>query len=73
MCSSTVYLEALEMSSRLDLEQKGMSTQQRIHARAKVLEMAAMASHTFAAIQYSKVRIRLSAKTCFTEMYQYEG
>ena len=55
MYSATVYLEALEISSKLDLEQQGMSTQQRIHARERVLEMAAMASHTFAAIQYSKV------------------
>ena len=55
MYSATVYLEALEISSELDLEQQGMSTQQRIHARARVLEMAAMASHTFSAIQYSKV------------------
>ena len=52
-----MYLEALEISRRLDLEQKGMSTQQRIHARARVLEIAAMASHTFAAIQFSKVCI----------------
>ena len=50
-----MYLEALQISSELDLEEKGVSTQQRIHARARVLEMAAMASHTFAAIQYSKV------------------
>lgn len=55
MFSATVYLEALEISSELDLEQQGMSTQQRIQARARILEMAAMASHTFAAIQYSKV------------------
>ena len=55
MNSAAVYLEALETSKGLDLEQQGMSTQQRVHARARVLEMAAMASHTFAAIQYSKV------------------
>lgn len=48
MYSATVYLEALEISSELDLEQQGMSTLQRIHGRARVLEMAAMASHTFA-------------------------
>lgn len=64
MYSSTVYLEALEISSRLDLEQKGMSTHERIHARARVLEMAAIASHTFAAIQYSKVCTWLSAWDC---------
>lgn len=52
-----MYLEALEISSELDLEQQGMSTQQRIHARARVIGMAAMASHTFAAIQFSKVYI----------------
>lgn len=55
MHSAAVYLEALEISSELALEQQGMSTQLRVHARARVLEMAAMASHTFAAIQYSKV------------------
>lgn len=48
MYSATVYLEALEISSELDLEQQGMSTLQRIYARDRVLEMAAMASHTFA-------------------------
>ena len=56
MYSAIVYLEALEIASELDLEHNGTSTQQRIHARARVLEMAAMASHTFAAIQYSKVQ-----------------
>ena len=73
MYSATVYLEALEISGELDLEQQGMSTQQRIHARARVLEMAAMASHTFAAIQYSKVHTWLSTRTLFTEMHQYVG
>lgn len=69
MYSATVYLEALEISSELDLEQQqGMSTLQRIHARTRVLEMAAMASHTFAAIQYSKVFIFILDclhKSCF--------
>ena len=70
MYSATVYLEALEISSELDLEQQqGMSTQQRIHARARVLEMAAMASHTFAVIQHSKVHTWLSTRTLFTEMH----
>ena len=55
MHSAAVYLEALGISSELALEQQGISTQLRVHARARVLEMAAMASHTFAAIQYSKV------------------
>ena len=69
MYSATVYLEALEISGELDLEQQGMSTQQRIHARARVLEMAAMASHTFAVIQHSKVHTWLSTRTLFTEMH----
>ena len=69
MYSATVYLEALEISGELDLEQQGMSTQQRIHARARVLEMAAMALHTFAAIQHSKVHTWLSTRTLFTEMH----
>ena len=76
VCSATVYLEALEISSELDLEhQQGMSTLQRIHARARVLEMAAMASHTFAAIQYSKVFILIvyTRVALFTETHQFVG
>ncbi|CAA7261156.1 unnamed protein product [Cyclocybe aegerita] len=52
--SLAVYLEALNMATQVDLEQKGQSTQQRIYARTKVLEMAAMASHVFALVQYAK-------------------
>lgn len=55
-CSSNVYLEALAISNRLDLEQKVASTQQRIYARAKVLEIAAMASRVFSLVQFTKVR-----------------
>ncbi|KDR77139.1 hypothetical protein GALMADRAFT_66375 [Galerina marginata CBS 339.88] len=58
--SSKVYLEALELSSRLDLEQKGSTTQHRISARAKVLEIAAMASHVFGVVQYTKADIYAS-------------
>ncbi|KAF8958159.1 peptidase family C50-domain-containing protein [Flammula alnicola] len=51
--SSKIYLEALELSNQLDLEQKTMSTQQRIHARARMLEIAATAAHVFALIQFT--------------------
>ena len=74
MYSATVYLEALEISNELDSEQQGMSTQQRIHARARVLEIAAMASHTFAAIQYSKVLYLIVYKRGLcTDMHKYIG
>jgi len=53
--SSSVYLEALERSRLLDLEQRAQSTQQRIHARAKMLEIAATAAHVFALVQHTKV------------------
>jgi len=56
LVSSSVYLEALDKSRQLDLEQTAQSTQQRIHARAKMLEIAATAAHVFALIQYTKVR-----------------
>ncbi|KAF8155999.1 cysteine peptidase C50 [Crassisporium funariophilum] len=58
--SSNVYLEAQELSNQLEVDNTGMSTHQRIHARARLLEMAAMASHAFAAIQYSKGDIATS-------------
>ena len=53
--SSSVYLEALDHSSRLDVEEKGLPTLRRIHTRVKRLERAAMASHIFGLIQYCKV------------------
>ncbi|KAH9478241.1 Separin [Psilocybe cubensis] len=52
--SSKVYLEAHVISNALDLEQKGVSTQQRIYARAKVLEIAALASRVFSLVQFEK-------------------
>ncbi|KAF9479762.1 cysteine peptidase C50 [Pholiota conissans] len=52
--SSKVYLEALELSGQVNLEQKAASTQQRIHARATVLEMAATAANVFGLVQYTK-------------------
>ena len=54
--SSKFYIEAMELSNRLALEQNAKSTHQRIHARASVLEIAATATHVFALIQYAKVR-----------------
>ncbi|KAF8878488.1 peptidase family C50-domain-containing protein [Gymnopilus junonius] len=58
--SSTVYIEALQISDQLDLEQKGLSTQQRIHARTRVLELAALASYVFGLVQYAKGDITAS-------------
>ncbi|KAF9552923.1 hypothetical protein CPC08DRAFT_822591 [Agrocybe pediades] len=55
--SYEIYLEALEFSNLVDLEQTASSTQQRICARAKVLELAALAAHTFGSIQYTKGEI----------------
>ncbi|KAG6920238.1 hypothetical protein DXG01_005007 [Tephrocybe rancida] len=52
--SINIYSEALNFSEVLDIEDKGLPTLQRIRARVKRLEMAAIASHVFAIIQYSK-------------------
>lgn len=59
--SSKVYLEALELSKQLNIEQKATSTHQRIHARASVLEIAATAANIFALVQYTKVRFAASS------------
>ena len=61
--SSSIYLEALDRSRQLDLEGTALSTQQRIHARAKVLEIAATAAHVFALVQHTKVG-RFTRFTC---------
>jgi len=53
--SSSIYLEALDKSRRLDLEEGALSIRQRIHARSKVLEIAATAAHVFALVQHTKV------------------
>ena len=53
--SSSIYLEALDRSRQLDLEERALSTQQRIHARVKMLEIAAIAAHVFAMVQHTKV------------------
>ncbi|EDR03598.1 uncharacterized protein LACBIDRAFT_307095 [Laccaria bicolor S238N-H82] len=58
--SSNVYNEALVHSSRLDTEEKGSTTLQRIHTRVKRLERAAMASHIFGLIQYCKEDVATS-------------
>ncbi|KAG6831576.1 hypothetical protein H0H87_004795 [Tephrocybe sp. NHM501043] len=52
--SASIYSEALDVSGALDIEDKGLPTLQRVRARVKRLEMAAIASHVFALIQYSK-------------------
>jgi hypothetical protein len=43
--SVEVYLEAQGLSQQLDLEEKGMSTRERVVSRVKFLEMAATAAH----------------------------
>lgn len=53
--SSSVYCEALGLSEDLPKEEKTMATSQRILSRVGRLERAAMASHVFALIQYSRV------------------
>ena len=64
--SSAVYLEALELSSHLEFEPKGLSTQQRIHARVKMLEVTATAAHVFSLVQHTNVR-GLSNVVIFTK------
>jgi len=53
--STSVYIEALVLSQQLELDEKGTTTQQRIHNRVSILEMAATAAHVFAIIQSVKV------------------
>ncbi|KAG6866775.1 hypothetical protein C0991_011434 [Blastosporella zonata] len=52
--SAIIYSEALSISDSLDIEDKGLPTLQRIRARVKRLELAAMASQVVSLIQYSK-------------------
>ncbi|KAF9528394.1 peptidase family C50-domain-containing protein [Crepidotus variabilis] len=53
--SAKIYQDAFEIWKRLDLnEQKSSPTQQRILAKARMLEVTATAAHVFAAIQYTK-------------------
>ncbi len=47
----------MESSGEFPMEEKGMSSGQRIHMRVAQLEAAAMAARTFAVIQYSKVLV----------------
>jgi separase len=53
--SLEVYLEAQGLFQNLDLEEKGMSTRDRVVARAKNLEITATAAHVFATIQFAQV------------------
>ncbi|OBZ78082.1 hypothetical protein A0H81_02757 [Grifola frondosa] len=52
--ASTVYCEAFGMSAELTLEEKGLPTAQKIRLRAAVLERAAGAALSYAAIQHSR-------------------
>lgn len=58
--SSAVYLEAFEHSDKVLSEHKGMSSAQRIQARARRLELSAMACRVFALIQGSREDATLS-------------
>ena len=53
--SSTIYCEALVSSQRCIMEEKNMSTLQKIQLRVKRLERTAMAAHVFALIQHARV------------------
>ncbi|KNZ74935.1 Separin [Termitomyces sp. J132] len=51
--SVAMYYQALNLSEASDLEDKGLPVNERIRARVKRVEMAAIASHVYALIQYS--------------------
>ena len=53
--SLEVYLEAQVLFQQLDLEDKGMSTRDRVVARVMNLEIAATAAHVYAIIQFAQV------------------
>ncbi|KIJ59919.1 hypothetical protein HYDPIDRAFT_32659 [Hydnomerulius pinastri MD-312] len=52
--SASSYCEAQSLEAVVALEEKAMTTTQRIRARVERLERAAMACRVFAAVQYSK-------------------
>ncbi|KAG5644204.1 hypothetical protein DXG03_008867 [Asterophora parasitica] len=54
--------EALTFAKRCDIEEKGLPTIQRIRIRVGRLERAALASHVFALIQYSKEDVPTALK-----------
>ncbi|KAH7929994.1 hypothetical protein BV22DRAFT_1001613 [Leucogyrophana mollusca] len=52
--SASSYCEAMALAEVATVEEKSMTSAQRIRARVGRLERAAMAAHVFAVIQYSK-------------------
>lgn len=56
--SSSIYCEATSLADRLlNSDEKGLSSAEKVKARVSALERAAVASSTFAVIQYSKVSV----------------
>lgn len=53
--SISVYCEAITVAQRIEYDEKNGTTAQRIQARTRRLEKAALAAHTVAMIQHSKV------------------
>ncbi len=53
--SISVYCEAMTVAQRIDYDEKTGTTAQRIQARTRRLEKAALAARTVAMIQHSKV------------------
>ncbi|KAF9225675.1 hypothetical protein BS17DRAFT_749997 [Gyrodon lividus] len=54
LASANLYCEAQSLEAVVAVEEKTMSTAQRIRARVERLERAALACRVFAAVQYSK-------------------
>ncbi|KZT24871.1 hypothetical protein NEOLEDRAFT_1134566 [Neolentinus lepideus HHB14362 ss-1] len=60
--SSTSYCEAMGLQGSLHLDEKGLSTYERVKMRVCQLERAAIACSTFSAIQYSRDEPSISIK-----------
>ncbi|KXN84922.1 Separin [Leucoagaricus sp. SymC.cos] len=58
--SSSVYCEALAVSKRIEYDEKSETTVQRVHARVRRLEKAALAARTVAMIQHCKEDLTMS-------------
>ncbi|KAL4259196.1 separase [Pleurotus pulmonarius] len=76
LCENTsssveAYAQAMESSGEFPMEEKGMSSGQRIHMRVAQLEAAAMAARTFAVIQYSKGDVPLALDSLLRSVRLY--
>ncbi|KAJ8693527.1 separin protein [Pleurotus ostreatus] len=69
--STEAYAQAMESSNEFPMEEKGMSSSQRIHMRVTQLEAAAMATRTFAVIQYSKADVPLALDSLLQSVRLY--